>query len=122
MMVEAANGHSHAAHYQRFDGKAIGVRVRDERKRQKLSLQAVGDAAGFSKGHMWELERGNISNPSMAMMLGLSEALNISVERMLFGEDAGKWGPFRSKFERLSERDTRIILNLMDDMLRGEKQ
>ena len=113
---------THADHYKRFDGTAIGERVRIERKRKKLSLQALGNAAGFTKSHIWELEQGNVNNPSAAMMLGLSSALHVSVEQLLYGESQGKLGPFQIKFERLNERDQRIVLNLMDDMLRGEIQ
>ncbi|WP_347271015.1 helix-turn-helix domain-containing protein [Rhizorhabdus histidinilytica] len=69
-----------------FDGKALGVRMKMLRDLRGLSLEAVGKAAGLTKSHVWELEKGRAVNPTVNAVWGLSAALCVSPS-MLLGLD-----------------------------------
>lgn len=65
---------------------SIGARVKDLRVRKNQSLQAVADAVGASKAHIWEIERGGSKNPSMDLLTKLAEFFGVSVS-YLVGEN-----------------------------------
>lgn len=70
----------------RFDGPALGTRIKLLREMRDMSLQAVADAAGLTKSHVWELEQGRSVNPTVNAVWGLSAALCVS-PAMLLGID-----------------------------------
>ncbi len=47
-----------------------------------LTLQEVGDAAGISKGHLHDLEKGKHANPGLYTITKLSVILGIPVSLM----------------------------------------
>lgn len=53
-------------------------RIRDARKARNMSLDDVAAASGFTKSHVWELEKGKSSNPTVRAVWGLSRALCVS--------------------------------------------
>lgn len=70
----------------KFDGAALGTRLKLLREMRGMSLQEVGDAAGLTKSHVWELEQGRSVNPTVNAVWGLSAALCVS-PAMLLGLD-----------------------------------
>lgn len=70
----------------KFDGSQLGTRIKLLRELRGMSLQAVGDAAGLTKSHVWELEQGRAVNPTVNAVWGLSAALCVS-PAMLLGLD-----------------------------------
>jgi transcriptional regulator with XRE-family HTH domain len=69
-----------------FCGTAFGERIKLLRKIRGMSLEAVGNAAGLTKSHVWELERGRSVNPTVNAVWGLATALCVS-PAMLLGLD-----------------------------------
>lgn len=61
-----------------FINQAVAVKLKEYRKRRKLSLDALSKSAGISKGMLVEVEKGS-ANPSIAILCKLSAALGISV-------------------------------------------
>jgi transcriptional regulator with XRE-family HTH domain len=51
--------------------------IKENRAALKMSLQDVANAAGLTKAHVWELEQGNCSNPTVKSILGVATALQI---------------------------------------------
>lgn len=43
-----------------------------------MSLDDVATASGFTKSHVWELERGSSKNPTVRAVWGLSKALGVT--------------------------------------------
>lgn len=66
----------------------IGPFIKSRRDELRLSLQDVADRIGASKAHIWELENGSAKNPTVRMVLGLADALECSVDRVLGIETA----------------------------------
>lgn len=58
--------------------QAVAVKIKEHRKRLKLSLDALSKKAGISKGMLVEVEKGT-ANPSILILCKLSAALGISV-------------------------------------------
>ncbi len=71
---------------QKFDGAALGTRIKLLREMRDMTLQAVADGAGLTKSHVWELEQGGSVNPTVNAVWGLSAALCVS-PAMLLGLD-----------------------------------
>ena len=66
-----------------LDIAAMQRRIADTRKARRLSLQQLADSAGLSKGYVWELERGNVTNPTVNSVWVLSKALCVSPAYLL---------------------------------------
>lgn len=57
---------------------AVAARLKEHRKKQKLSLDELSRRAGVSKGMLVEIEK-CIANPSIAILCKISAALGVSV-------------------------------------------
>jgi len=67
----------------RFDGVALGTRIKLLRELRDMSLQQVADAAGLTKSHVWEMEQGRSVNPTVNAVWGLSAALVVDPGTLL---------------------------------------
>jgi transcriptional regulator with XRE-family HTH domain len=65
----------------------IGLRAREKRKRKKLTLDELSVSIDLSKSHLSRFERGE-KTLSMAAMLRLTDALEMSVASLLGEEQA----------------------------------
>jgi transcriptional regulator with XRE-family HTH domain len=65
---------------------SLGRRILELRIGRKESLQDVASAVEVSKAHVWELEKGRASNPSMALVTRLADHFGVSIGRLV-GED-----------------------------------
>lgn len=63
-------------------------RIRSTRKARNMSLDDVATASGFTKSHVWELERGKSRNPTVRAVWSLAKALGVS-PAWLLGLDTG---------------------------------
>lgn len=55
----------------------LGVIIRKQRKLKKLSLRAVGEAAGISFVAVRDIERGHVLHPTRSTLQGLADALDL---------------------------------------------
>lgn len=60
----------------------LGEEVLYARGQARMSLQEVADASGFTKSHVWEIEKGRARNPTVGMIAGLSRALGVPFLRL----------------------------------------
>lgn len=70
----------------KFDGRALGTRMKLLRDMRGMTLQQVADAANLTKSHIWELEQGRSVNPTVNAVWGVAAALCVS-PGMLLGLD-----------------------------------
>ena len=66
-----------AAAMPEADGVTLGEMIRQRRAALALTLDEVARKAGCTKSHVWELERNQARNPTIAMVYGLSAALSV---------------------------------------------
>ncbi len=98
----------------------IGERLFDLRQKSGESLQQVADAAGVSKAHVWELEKGRSRNPSFELVRALARHFGVSID-VLVGEETAP-SMKEQRIERihrdlhdLSDRDRLVV----EDMIRS---
>lgn len=60
----------------------LGEEIRAARAWARLSLQGVADRSGYTKSHVWEVEKGRSRNPTVGMIAGLSKALGVPFLRL----------------------------------------
>ncbi len=71
-----------------YNGRAsLGPRLREHRRRLKLTLDEVAQRAGLTKGYLSEIER-NQASPSVASLLAICDALSISVGTLFSVSDS----------------------------------
>jgi len=56
---------------------SLGAKLKQLRVRNRESLQDVATAVGASKTHIWDLETGRSSNPSMELLTKLAAHFNV---------------------------------------------
>ena len=71
---------------------AIGATLQSLRQGQKLSLDELSKRAGVSKSMLSQIER-NTTNPTVAVLWRLSNALGVSITDFLAGGRAERAGP-----------------------------
>jgi transcriptional regulator with XRE-family HTH domain len=60
------------------DMEGFQERIRATRKARNMSLDDLAAASGFTKSHVWELEKGRSRNPTVRAVWGLSSALGVT--------------------------------------------
>ena len=68
-----------------IDYKAIGERIRAERKRQKLTQGCLSEMVEISESFMGHIERGT-RTLSIETLVKLANALNLGIEYIICGE------------------------------------
>lgn len=101
----------------------IGARLYGLRQASGESLQAVADAVGVSKAHVWELEKGRSRNPSFDLVRKLAKHYGVSVDVIAGDEDQPdpkdiQVGRIHRDLDELSDRDRAVV----EDMIRVLKQ
>lgn len=99
---------------------SFALRIAELRRQKGESLNDVAAAVGVSKAHIWQLERGTTSNPSMGLVTRLANHFGVTVAS-LAGEDLEAPDAdqdiarmFRQAQE-LDERDRQVI----DEMIQS---
>ncbi|MBA4790416.1 MAG: XRE family transcriptional regulator [Pseudomonadota bacterium] len=82
----------------------LGKTIQRLRKAYNLSLSELSEQSGVAKSIISQIER-NETNPTLATVWRLSQALDMSVERVLASSDDG---PF---VEKLSRADTPLLVS-----------
>jgi transcriptional regulator with XRE-family HTH domain len=62
---------------------SLAAKLRELRIRKGMSLQQVADNVGASKAHVWDLETGKSTNPSIDLLKKLSRCFDVSVADLI---------------------------------------
>lgn len=106
---------------------SFAVRLKHQRLKKGYSLQKLADETGASKAHMWDLETGRTSNPSLEVLTGLSRALDVSIAALV-GEDTeetpdnGDTVAMFRDLKELSESDRETIKLMMERLRKRPDQ
>lgn len=98
--------------------KSLGAKLTELRIDKNQSLQQTADAIGVSKAHIYQLEKGKTSNPSLTSIQKLADHYGVSMT-YLIGEDidASDADPQLQKmFRQAKELDPRER-SILDAML-----
>lgn len=107
---------------------SLGATLKKLRLRKGESLQALADAVGASKAHIWELETGKSKNPSLDLLTKLAEHFEISLS-LLIGEKPEdetsdeKLVVMYREMKELTDSDQQLLKTIiqgMKDRVRGK--
>jgi transcriptional regulator with XRE-family HTH domain len=88
---------------------SLASKLKKLREKNRQSLQQVADGVGISKVHVWELEKGSSSNPSMDLIKGLAEHFRVPVayfsDDSIEPKEAAALTFFREFDGKLTEKD-----------------
>ena len=103
-----------------FDGAALGTRIKLLRELRGMSLEAVGQAAGLTKSHVWELEKGRSVNPTVNAVWGLAAALCVTPGTLLGLDDkVPPIDPVAMKIAGIVDREIKRAVR--DHIIRSER-
>jgi transcriptional regulator with XRE-family HTH domain len=97
---------------------SLATKLKELRVRKKQSLQDVADAIGASKTHVWDLETGRSSNPSVDLLKKLATHFQVRIADLVgenpnsADEDEKHVALFR-ELKQLSDPDLETIRILM---------
>lgn len=98
---------------------SLAAKLKELRLRSRQSLQQVADAVGASKAHIWELETGKSSNPSLDLLRKLADNFKVSVATLI-GETLNDAPPdiirMCLNLDSLSEAERRVIEDVIEGM------
>lgn len=69
-----------------LDNKAVGRRIREERKKLGLSQEELAELVELSNYYIGQLERGE-RQMSLPVLVSLANCLHLSLDYLIFGED-----------------------------------
>ena len=92
------------------------------RKKSGQSLQAVADAVGVSKAHIWEMEKGLSKNPSFELVRKLAAHYGVGIDVLTGSTPAPaasevKVTQIYRDLGKLTDRDRSIIEAMVQNML-----
>lgn len=100
----------------KFDGGALGTRIKLLRELRDMSLQEVADGAGLTKSHVWEMEQGRSVNPTVNAVWGLAEALSVSPAMLLGIDDkVPPLDPFAMKIAGMVSRELKRHMSVQGE-------
>ncbi|QHQ59616.1 helix-turn-helix domain-containing protein [Anaerocolumna sedimenticola] len=96
--------------------QTIGERIRYERMTHKMSMQALANVLGKSKGNISEYEKGKYE-PSAQTVIALSRIFNVSADWLLTGEEYLNNSEDSTPLLNLSDMETDLIsmFRLLDE-------
>lgn len=65
----------------------LGARIRERRKELKLTKRQLAERSGISSAYVRQLENGMRVNPSGKILANLCKSLDVSIERLLSGNE-----------------------------------
>jgi len=103
---------------------SFGEKLNRLRVKNKLSLQDVATAVGISKAHVWNLEKGQSDNPSIELVVKLSDLFRVRVadlvgENPAANDEAPEMVAMFRDLKSLNERDRETIRVLMEQFRRN---
>ncbi len=94
----------------------IGGRIKAERKKAGLSQEKLSELVFVTPHYIYEIERG-IKSMSLETLINLSEALNLSTDYILFGENANEKASLTEQLNALSDEQRIRVENAFKALL-----
>lgn len=100
---------------------ALASKIKELRLKKRKSLQDVADEVEASKAHIWDLETGKSSNPSIELLTKLAKCFGVSVAELIgenpADEDADpQVVAMYRELNELSSADRQAIQAMMDHL------
>lgn len=107
-----------------MDKAILGARIREQRKKKKLTLERFSEKADIGRVFLGEIERG-VKMPSLKVFIKILNILDISADVLLRDEvNAAKpyvLNELTQKMQGLSASELKAISDVLDAMLKNFK-
>ena len=104
--------------------EALGLRIREARKKLKMTQEQLAEKVGITDVYICEIERGN-KMPSIPVLIAIVEALDISADYLLRDNiSTGKtyiYNEFTERLDKLSPKQRKAALELLDVFIKNLK-
>lgn len=91
----------------------FGERLKFERRKQKLTQQALAEKIGSKQDYIAQLEKG-VRNPSLGTVINLLAALDVSADALIFGNADDENDIFKKFNEFLTRKTTEEATAYLD--------
>lgn len=93
---------------------SVGAKVRRQRRLRELTLDGLARAAGISKSILSEIER-NRTNPTIATLWRLANALGFSIAELLGGNEPKEFIERVVQYEipKIASKDGKVQLRIL---------
>ncbi len=102
-----------------MDLKAIGSRIKAERKRLGLTQEQLSEMINVTPHYIYEIERG-MKAMSMETLINLSETMELSTDYILFGNQRRNLGEMYRMLDEMSDerrlRAEKVIVQLLPNL------
>jgi transcriptional regulator with XRE-family HTH domain len=85
-----------------MDYVSLGKNIRKYRAIAGMTQEQLGEFAGCSDRHIGKIEKGE-NIPSLAVIVGIANALNVGIDRLLYGDLANRTDYFVQELAALTE-------------------
>lgn len=103
-----------------IDYALIGSRIKSKRKEKRMTQEMLAEALEVSVGYVSQVERG-VTKISLDLLAEISGILECDIAFFVSGTSASGENYLKtelaSKYDRLSVRDKRLVLGIIDVML-----
>jgi transcriptional regulator with XRE-family HTH domain len=101
---------------------ALGGRVRELRRKRRLTLEALAERVDSSKSYMWEIENKEVARPSAEKLHQIAIALGTTTDYLIAADDVTEADAedeafFRDyrKMDKKGKERLREMLKILDD-------
>lgn len=104
---------------------SLAVKLKTLRIKRGQSLQQLADAIGASKAHVWELETGKSTNPSIDLLRRIAEHFDVTVASLIgetIDDVPAEIIRMHRDLEKLSDKDIDILNDIIAGMKRRKEQ
>lgn len=91
----------------------IGDNIKRIRKQAGLSQQDLAERCGISKSQLSRMESGEQENPLIKTIIPIATALGVSLDEIVFGEDAESMTYLSKAMDELPEEDKVAIRKMI---------
>ena len=89
----------------------IGRNIEKHRKDQKLTRKVLSEKAGVNIKTLEFIEKGKTDNPSLDKIVAISEALEVPLAELVYGENKGKnMSLSAAELEKLKKAKTSLVM------------
>lgn len=99
-----------------MDLKAIGSRIKAERKKLGLTQEKLSELISVTPHYIYEIERG-MKSMSLETLILLSEKMELSTDYILFGIQRQNLGRLYRKLDELSDERRLRAEKVFEDLL-----
>jgi len=107
--------------------ESLSKKIKETRKKKKLTLERLAKAVGSSKSYMWQVENAHKNNPSFDIVVKIAKVFGVPLDYFANPHDTqlstdDKNNYFLSRFNELDDDSKELIENLIEHLIKINKK